>query len=144
MEHTIISVQTTVDAPIDKVWDCWVNPEHIMQWNNASDDWHTPRAANNLKEGGRFNFRMEARDGSMGFDFEGTYDVVIPNDKIEYTIADGRKVIVDFTAQDKQTHILETFEAETFHTTELQQQGWQAILDNFKRYTEQKSPMRVN
>jgi uncharacterized protein YndB with AHSA1/START domain len=137
MEHSIISVQTTIDLPVEIAWELWVGPEHVMNWNNASDDWHTPKAANDLRQGGKFNYRMEARDGSMGFDFEGTYDIVIPNDKIEYTIADGRKVIIEFAKQENKTHILETFEAESFHTKELQQQGWQAILDNFKKYAEQ-------
>lgn len=137
MEHTFITLQTTVDAPVERVWDLWITPEHIIHWNNASDDWHTQKATNDLRQGGKFVYRMEARDGSMGFDFGGIYDIVIPNDKIEYTIGDGRKVIVDFAAQNQQTHILESFEAETSHTVELQQQGWQAILDNFKKYTEQ-------
>lgn len=139
MEHTVISIQATVNLPVTKIWDLWVTPEHIMNWNNASDDWHTPKVINELREGGKFNYRMEARDGNVGFDFEGTYDLIIPNDKIEYTIVDGRKVIIDFTSQEHQTHILETFEAETIHDRELQQQGWQAILDNFKKYAEQNN-----
>lgn len=137
MEPVIISIHTIVDAPMDKVWELWSNPLHITRWNNASADWHTPTAANDLREGGKFSFRMEARDGSMGFDFDGTYDLVIPGKKIKYTMSDGRRVMIEFTEQGKQTHILENFEAETENTAELQQQGWQAILDNFKKYAEQ-------
>jgi len=139
MEKTPITVTAIIDAPIEKVWEYWTRPEHIVQWNNASDDWHSPRSTNDLRTGGKFLTRMEARDGSMGFDFDGVYDVVIPNDKIEYTMSDGRKVVVDFTDNKNQTTIEETFEAESENSPELQQQGWQAILDNFKKYAEQHS-----
>jgi uncharacterized protein YndB with AHSA1/START domain len=137
MEYTKISVQTTVNAALDKVWDLWTSPAHITRWNNASDDWHTPTATNDLREGGKFSSRMEAKDGSMGFDFEGTYDLVLPQNKIEYTMSDGRKVIIEFTAIGSQTHIMETFDAETENPVDLQRQGWQAIMDNFKKYAEQ-------
>jgi len=139
MEKKPITVSATVEAPIEKVWEFWTLPEHIMQWNNASDDWHSPKSINDLRTGGKFLTRMEAKDGSMGFDFGGVYDVVIPNDKIEYTMGDGRKVVVDFTDNKNQTTIEETFEAESENSPELQQQGWQAILDNFKKYAEQHS-----
>jgi len=139
MEKKPITVSATVEAPIEKVWEFWTVPEHIMQWNNASDDWHSPKSINDLRTGGKFLTRMEAKDGSMGFDFGGIYDVVIPNDKIEYTMGDGRKVVVDFTDNKNQTTIEETFEAESENSPELQQQGWQAILDNFKKYAEQHS-----
>jgi len=139
MEKKPITVSATVEAPIEKVWEFWTVPEHIMQWNNASDDWHSPKSINDLRTGGKFLTRMEAKDGSMGFDFGGVYDVVIPNDKIEYTMGDGRKVVVDFTDNKNQTTIEETFEAESENSPELQQQGWQAILDNFKKYAEQHS-----
>ena len=139
MEKKPITVSATVEAPIEKVWEFWTVPEHIMQWNNASDDWHSPKSMNDLRTGGKFLTRMEAKDGSMGFDFGGVYDVVIPNDKIEYTMGDGRKVVVDFTDNKNQTTIEETFEAESENSPELQQQGWQAILDNFKKYAEQHS-----
>ena len=139
MEKKPITVSATVEAPIEKVWEFWTVPEHIMQWNNASDDWHSPKSVNDLRTGGKFLTRMEAKDGSMGFDFGGVYDVVIPNDKIEYTMGDGRKVVVDFTDNKNQTTIEETFEAESENSPELQQQGWQAILDNFKKYAEQHS-----
>lgn len=133
---TIITVATTVNAPIEKVWDCWTEPKHITQWNNASDDWHTPHATNDLKKGGTFNYRMEAKDGSAGFDFSGTYNEVKTKELIAYTIFDGRKVNILFTSLGTETKVLESFEAETTHTIELQKTGWQTIVDNFKRYTE--------
>jgi len=134
----VITVQTTVQAPVDKVWKLWTNPEHITQWNNASDDWHTPRASNDLRVGGKFTARMEARDGSMGFDFEGIYKSVKPNEYLEYDIADGRKVQVAFKANGENTTVIENFEAENTNPEELQRGGWQAILDNFKKYAETK------
>jgi uncharacterized protein YndB with AHSA1/START domain len=131
-----IKVETTVNAPVEKVWNLWNNPEDIKQWNQASDDWHTPRAENDLRPGGKLMSRMEAKDGSMGFDFEGTYDEVKPYEYIEYTLGDERKVKIDFRSEGNSTHIVEVFEAEQTHTEELQRQGWQAILDSFKRYVE--------
>lgn len=139
MEKTFISVQTKVNAPVETVWKIWTNPDDIIKWNNASDDWHTPKASNDLKTGGSFNFRMEAKDGSMGFDFDGIYDNVKSYEQIEYTMSDGRKVSVSFVSEGDKTIIVETFEAEDIHSIELQQTGWQAILDNFKKYTESKS-----
>lgn len=139
MEKTFISVQTKVNAPVETVWKIWTNPDDIIKWNNASDDWHTPKASNDLKTGGSFNFRMEAKDGSMGFDFDGIYDNVKSYKQIEYTMSDGRKVSVSFVSEGDKTIIVETFEAEDIHSIELQQTGWQAILDNFKKYTESKS-----
>lgn len=133
---TIITVESTVNAPVEKVWNYWTKPEHITKWNNASDDWHTPWAKNDLRQGGSFVSRMEAKDGSMGFDFGGVYDVVRPNEYIEYTIGDGRKVKVNFTAQGNLTKLVESFEAESTNPTEMQRGGWQSILDNFKKYTE--------
>lgn len=133
---TTITVETTVNAPVEKVWQSWTRPEHITQWNNASDDWHTPRAENDLRVGGTFLARMEAKDGSFGFDFGGVYDDVQENRYIEYTLGDGRKVKVHFTSQGNSTKVVETFEAENTHSIEMQKGGWQAILDNFKKYTE--------
>ena len=133
---TTITVENIINAPVEKVWECWTKPEHIIQWNNASDDWHTPRAENDLRAGGSFTSRMEAKDGSMGFDFGGVYDAVTLNEYIEYTLGDGRKVKIIFSTQGKQTKITESFEAEDTHSVEMQQGGWQAILDNFKKYTE--------
>jgi uncharacterized protein YndB with AHSA1/START domain len=131
-----ITVETAVNAPAAKVWTCWTEPQHITQWNNASDDWHTPTAENDLQTGGRFCYRMAAKDGSASFDFGGTYTSVKPNTEIAYTIDDGRTVTVTFTANDGQTKIVETFEAEDSHSIEMQRSGWQAILDNFKKYVE--------
>lgn len=132
-----ITVETDVNAPIEKVWNYFTNPKHIVKWNNASDDWHTPRAENDLRAGGNFLYRMEAKDGSFGFDFGGTYDAVEEHTYIEYTIGDGRKVKVSFCIVDNnQTHVSENFEAENTHSIEMQRGGWQNILDNFKKYTE--------
>ncbi len=135
-EEKTISVSTTVNAPVEKVWNSWTRPEHIINWNNASPDWHTPKAENDLRPGEKFNYRMEAKDGSFGFDFWGVYDVVKPNEYIEYTMGDGRKAKIIFTSLDNKTKIDEIFEAETENSIELQKGGWQAILDNFKKYTE--------
>jgi uncharacterized protein YndB with AHSA1/START domain len=136
-EKTVITVENTVNAPATKVWDYWTNPDHITRWNNASDDWHTPWAKADLREGGAFSARMEAKDGSMGFDFSGVYDVLRPNEYIEYTIADGRKVKVKFTGEGNATKVTESFEAENTYPVEMQRGGWQAILDSFKKYTEE-------
>ena len=136
-----ITIETTVKAPVEKVWKAWSTPEDIKQWNNASDDWHTPSAENDLRTGGKFSSRMEARDGSMGFDFAGIYDNVIPNQLIEYTIGDGRKVKITFSENGGETKVTETFEAENENPVEMQQTGWQAILDNFKNYTESKQSL---
>lgn len=133
---TKITVETTVKAPVEKVWEFWSAPEHITQWNTASDDWHTPRADNDLRPGGKFSARMEAKDGSFGFDFGGVYDTVKQHQLIEYTIGDGRKVSVRFDGKGNETHVAETFEAEGTNPIEMQRGGWQAILDNFKKYTE--------
>lgn len=133
-----ITVETTVKAPVEKVWKTWSTPEDIIQWNNASDDWHTTRAENDLRIGGKFLARMEAKDGSAGFDFGGIYDEVKPNELIGYTIGDGRKVKVTFSSGGDETKVTETFEAESTNPLEMQRAGWQAILDNFKKYTESK------
>ncbi len=131
-----ITVEATVNAPLEKVWKLWTTPEHIMKWNNASDDWHTPKAENDLRVGGKFLSRMEAKDGSFGFDFWGIYDEVKTNELIANTLGDGRKMKVVFTPQGNTTIVTETFEAEGENPVELQQQGWQAILNNFKKYAE--------
>jgi uncharacterized protein YndB with AHSA1/START domain len=132
----VITVEALVNAPLDTTWAFWTGPDHITQWNNASDDWHTPWAKNDLVPGGRFVARMEAKDGSMGFDFGGTYDEVVEHSKLAYTLDDNRKVTVSFSETDSGTRVVEEFEAEDENSPELQQQGWQAILDNFKEYTE--------
>ena len=131
-----ITVQTTINAPVEKVWKFWTSPEHIPKWNNASEDWHTPYAENNLQIGGKFLSRMEAKDSSMGFDLIGTYDSITTNELIAYSLEDSRKVKIDFTFNHFQTTISETFEAENTHPPELQKSGWQSILDNLKKYTE--------
>jgi len=135
-EKTVITVESTINAPIEKVWEYWTKPEHVKQWNNASDDWHTTKAENDLRKGGTFSFRMEAKDGSFGFDFGGVYDAVIENEYIEYTLGDGRKVDVAFNKQGDAITVTENFEAEKTHSLEMQKGGWQAIMDNFKKYTE--------
>ncbi|MBK5272110.1 MAG: SRPBCC family protein [Bacteroidia bacterium] len=131
-----MTVEATVNAPAEKVWKYWSGPEHIVKWCSASDDWHTPSATNDLRVGGKFTSRMEAKDGSMGFDFGGVYDVVNTNQMIAYTMDDGRKVNVVFTKEGNTTRIAESFEAESENPIEMQRGGWQAILDNFKKYTE--------
>ena len=135
-KKTTLTVESTINAPVDKVWKLWTGPEHITKWNSPSDDWHTPRAENDLRVGGKFSSRMEAKDGSMGFDFAGVYDDVRNNEYIEYTIGDQRKVKVNFTTQGDKTKVVENFEAEDTHPLEMQQGGWQAILDSFKNYVE--------
>ena len=137
MENKIsITVEALINAPVEIVWHYWTEPEHITQWNFASDEWHSPKAANDLTVGGNFVYRMEAKDGSFGFDFGGSYDAVVINEQINYTMGDGRKAQISFISQDDNTKIIETFEAETENTIELQKGGWQAILDNFKKYVE--------
>lgn len=131
-----IIIETTVNAPIDKVWERWTKPEHILHWNNASDDWFTPWSENDLRVGGKFTSRMEARDGSFGFNFGGIYTSVKTNDHIMYTMDDNRKVQVVFKSQGNSTHITETFEPESENSPEMQRDGWQSILDNFKKYVE--------
>jgi uncharacterized protein YndB with AHSA1/START domain len=131
-----ITVEKLVNAKLDQVWRAWSNPDDINQWNAASDDWHTPRSAVDLREGGKFVVRMEARDGSEGFDFEGSYTRVVPNRLIEYRMSDGRECKVEFTERSGSVLVKETFDAETMNTPELQRQGWQAILDNFARHVE--------
>ena len=137
-DTTLITVETVVNAPIDTVWKKWTNPDDIVKWNNASDDWHTTRAENDLKVGGKFLSRMEAKDGNTGFDFSGTYDTIKQNEIIEYTADDNRKVQVHFFDGDDKTTIIEVFEAENENPIEMQKSGWQSILNNFKKYTESK------
>jgi uncharacterized protein YndB with AHSA1/START domain len=136
LNKTKIIVVSTINAPVEKVWNFWTSPEHITKWCNASDDWHVPHAENDVRMGGKFITRMEAKDGSFGFDFGGVYDEVKTNKMIAYTIGDGRKVNVIFDSNGNKTNVTETFEAETQNSLEMQRGGWQAILDNFKKYTE--------
>jgi uncharacterized protein YndB with AHSA1/START domain len=132
----MITVQTTINVPIKIVWACWTGPEHITKWNNASDDWHTPYAENDLRIGGKFKSTMAAKDGSMSFDFEGEYTLVEQNKAIKYAMADGRKVDVYFTETQTGVEVIESFDPETVNPEEMQRDGWQAILDNFKKYVE--------
>ena len=131
-----VTIEATIKAPAAKVWEYWTKPEHLVKWNHASDDWHTVKAENDLREGGKFSARMEAKDESFGFDFWGIYDVVKENEYIEYTLGDERKVKIIFTGDENETQVTETFEAENTNSLEMQKSGWQAILDNFKKYTE--------
>ena len=131
-----IIVETTVAVSTELAWAYWTEPKHITQWNQASDDWHTPSATQDLRKGGRFTSRMESRDGKFGFDFGGVYDAVEPYRMIEYTIDDGRKVSILFEGVHVGSRITETFEAESENSIELQRAGWQAIMDSYKRYVE--------
>lgn len=130
-----LTVETTVNAPIDTVWRAWTSPDDITQWNAASDDWHTTRASVDLRVGGSFSSRMEAKDGSMGFDFAGTYTAVVYHQLIESALGD-RTLRVEFVPGPGGTTVRETFDAETTHSLEQQRQGWQAILDRFARHVE--------
>lgn len=136
MEKQQITIEATVKAPVTKVWQYYTEPKHITKWNNASDDWHTTRAENDLRKGGKFLSRMEAKDGSFGFDFGGVYDDVKANELIAYTMDDGRKAKIAFASADNRTKIVIDFDAETENPIELQRGGWQAILDNFKKYVQ--------
>ena len=138
-EQKLVTVQTKVDAPLEMVWKLWTTPGDIAKWNNASEDWHTPRAENDLRTGGKFNYRMEPVDGKGGFDFTGKYDNVIPMERIDYTMGDGRKVTVLFSKSNGKTKVVESFEPEKINSIEVQHDGWQSILNNFKRYAEVKS-----
>lgn len=131
-----ITVEATVNAPVEKVWAYWSEPKHITKWCQASDDWHVPHAENDLRKGGKFVTTMAAKDGSMSFDFGGEYTDVVPNKHIAYSIEDGRKVSITFTSEGDKTRISESFDMESVNPEEMQRGGWQAILNNFKKYTE--------
>lgn len=139
MEKTTITVESTVKAPVEKVWKYWTSPDDITKWNSPSDDWHTPRAENDLRVGGKFLSRMEAKDGSFGFDFEGVYEKVVEHKQISYSMSDGRRVNILFSDNGKETKVSETFDPESENSLEMQKAGWQAILDNFKKYAEAKA-----
>ena len=133
-----ITIQTTVNADIDSVWAAWTTPDDINQWNAASDDWHNPRSSKDLRPGGRFSYRMEARDGSFGFDFEGTFTQVVSQKLIEYVLGDDRSVTIRFEPTETGVQVVETFQAEDVNAAELQKQGWQSILNHFAAYVESK------
>lgn len=134
----IITIETIVKASIEDVWEAWTNPISICKWNHASDDWHTTKAENDLQVGGKFSSRMEAKDGSFGFDFFGIYDYIQKNKVINYTMGDGRKAFITFSAENDGIKIVESFEAENENPIEMQRFGWLAILENFKKYVETK------
>ena len=134
MKTTKVTIEATAPSSVEKVWDAWTKPEHIVQWNFASDDWQCPSASNDLRVGGTYTARMEAKDGSFGFDFEAVYDEVIQHKRISYTMGDGRKATTTFENEGGGTKVITTFDAESQNSIELQQQGWQAILNNFIKY----------
>ena len=134
-----ITVQTTINAPIARVWDCWNKPDHITGWAFASNDWEAPNAENDLRVGGKFKTAMAAKDKSAGFDFTGTYTAVKLNELIEYDIDDGRHVRVEFMPTPNGTRVTETFDPDREYPQEMQRSGWQAILDNFKKHVENHS-----
>lgn len=137
-DKTKVTVSSSINSPIEKVWEFFTKPQHIVNWNFASDDWHCPLAVNDLQPGGKFSWRMESIDGSMGFDFEGIYNEVKEFEKIKYTLGDNREVEITFQSENNFTIITETFDAENVFSLEQQRQGWQSILNNFKVYVEGK------
>ena len=139
MDRKKITITALINAPIESVWNNWTNPKHIMQWNFAVDTWQCPKVENDLKVGGKYLARMEAKDGSFGFDFEAIYDVVNENQELTYTMSDGRKAMTRFESHGSTTTVTTTFDAESENPEEMQEQGWQAILNNFKKYTETTS-----
>lgn len=138
-----ITITTVINCPVERVWSLWNTPKHIVRWNTATPEWHTTYATNDLKPGGRFTSRMEAKDGSMGFDFGGTYTKVVPNTETRYKMEDDREVQVIFNSSNNVTEIVETFDAENQNSAELQKAGWQSILDNFKKYCEDDKRSRT-
>jgi uncharacterized protein YndB with AHSA1/START domain len=143
IEKNVVKVEATINAPVEKVWKAWSGPEHIVKWNNASEEWHTTKTENAFREGGTFYSRMEARDGSHGFDFTGEYKKIDKHKEIEYILDDGRRVQVLFDPAGNETRVTEIFDAEQSHPVEMQKAGWQAILDNFKKYVERLGKMET-
>ncbi len=131
-----ITIETLVHAPINLVWDTWNSPNHVVHWNHASDDWHSPKADNNFVVGGKFVYRMEAKDNSFGFDFSGTYEEIVDKKRVVTRLDDNRLVKTEFYVENDSVRIVETFEAEDQNSIELQREGWSAILNNYKLYTE--------
>lgn len=140
---TPITITAAVNAPIKKAWKTYTDPVAMTLWNFASDDWYCPRTENDLRAGGKLKSRMEAKDGSFGFDFEAVYDEVIPEEKLAYTLADGRKVVTTFEEKDGKTTVTTVFDPEQMNPVEMQQAGWQAILNNYKAYTERTANMET-
>lgn len=135
---TKITIEALVKADVKRVWTNWTEPSHITQWNFATPDWQCPRASNDLRVGGTYAARMEAKDGSFGFDFEATYDEVLPEKQITYTMGDGRKATTTFEPSNNGTKVVTIFDAENIHPIDMQKDGWQAILNNFKTHTEKE------
>lgn len=136
MNKSTIRIEATISANLQKVWAYWTKPEHITKWNFASDDWHCPKAVNDLRVGGKYGARMEAKDGSFGFDLEATYDQVIEQKRLTYTMTDGRQATTEFESFGDKTKVTTVFDADREHPEEMQKNGWQAILNNFKKYIE--------
>ena len=136
MQTRPITVKTLVNAPLNLVWQTWITPQDVMSWNNASEDWYTPSAQNDLRVGSKFHYTMASRDGTQSFDFSGMYTDIIPKETISYILEDGRNVCVTFAIQGNAVSVSETFDPEQENEAELQRAGWQAILDHFKRYVE--------
>ncbi len=134
---TKIQIEASILSPLHKVWTFWTAPEHITKWNFAIPEWHCPEAINDLRVGGKYFARMEAKDGSFGFDFEAIYNEVIPQKKISYSLADGRKVTTTFEADGDSTKVKTIFDAENQNPEEMQRNGWQSVLNNFKKYSEE-------
>lgn len=134
-----LNIETTVNAPLSNVWASWVTPADITHWNFASDEWCCPNAEIDLQVGGKFTYRMEAKDGSMGLDFEGVFTKISPNESIHFKLEDNRVVSVEFIETNEGIKVIEIFEAEDENSAELQKQGWQSILNNFKKHVENKS-----
>lgn len=141
--RTVITIEALIDAPVQKVWEFYTGTDHIVKWNTALPEWHSPKAEHDLRPGGNFNYRMEARDGSMGFDFVGVFDEVSANERIRYTLGDGRRVDIRFTPLGNQTKVVTQFEAEDQNPHDMQQFGWQSILNNFKKYAEENNSRTV-
>ena len=131
-----ITVKIYIKAKLEKIWEYWTKPQHITNWNFATDEWCCPNAENDLKPNGEFSWRMEAKDGSMGFDFKGKYDKIIDKKLISFTMSDGRKADIEFSQNGDEVSVSQTFDAEGTNTDEQQRAGWQAILENFKKYVE--------
>ncbi len=136
MANPTVKIEASISAPVKKVWSYWTAPEHITKWNFADPSWCCPSASNDMKVGGKYIARMEAKDGSFGFDFEAIYDEVSPQKKLVYTMTDGRKVITQFEDAGNATKVTTVFDAESENPIEMQKEGWQSILNNFKSYTE--------
>ena len=136
VSKTPITIETSINVPVEKVWEFWTAPEHITQWTYASEDWHAPYADNDLRKEGKFKTTMAAKDNSFSFDFEGIYTNVKNYHLLEYVLADSRTVKIQFISIDKGTKVIETFDPEEVNPVEMQRGGWQAILDNFKKYAE--------